>query len=359
MKSIKSKAVCILHRGENFGAHSGMSPLAEALGAKELVYQESWRRLQKHSWTLGQLLRRWGNWYYGSEWNALIPFWNEWRWARKIKENEERILHFLWGEFATPRYASWFRRKGYRLIGTFHCSARRQPHVLGRYHLCSSFDWITTMSSTQNAYLVKAGCSEERITTIPHGVDTVFFRPDLTRRWDPRAKAPLRVLLVGSTERDHECMSKIAHALPSDSIRVRVLTHPTYHEYYRNAACVELLSPVGDEALLQEYQQADLLLQPLLDCTANNAILEAMACGTPIMVNQVGGISEYVDSACNYILPHKDVDQWVSLLVEWSCHREQVWGRRPLVRSWAERFSWQAVASQYQRIYDKLLAEDF
>jgi glycosyltransferase involved in cell wall biosynthesis len=34
---------------------------------------------------------------------------------------------------------------------------------------------------------------------------------------------------------------------------------------------------------------------PLVDCTANNAILEMMACGKAIACSNVGGISDYVD----------------------------------------------------------------
>jgi glycosyltransferase involved in cell wall biosynthesis len=36
---------------------------------------------------------------------------------------------------------------------------------------------------------------------------------------------------------------------------------------------------------------------PLVDCTANNAILEMMACGKAITCSNVGGISDYVDEA--------------------------------------------------------------
>jgi len=60
---------------------SGMMPLTAALDVDEIRYVLWWHALQKVSWRLGDGLRRWGIRHYGSEWNGLVPIWDE---RRKI-----------------------------------------------------------------------------------------------------------------------------------------------------------------------------------------------------------------------------------------------------------------------------------
>ena len=57
------------HHPELFASRSGMFPLADALNAKKVYYPIAWECLQKKSWKAGDLLQRWGNKYFGTEWN--------------------------------------------------------------------------------------------------------------------------------------------------------------------------------------------------------------------------------------------------------------------------------------------------
>jgi glycosyltransferase involved in cell wall biosynthesis len=326
------------------------------LSADYIGYQITWEKLQEKSWTLGYLLRRLGQWYYGSEWNAFVPVLDEWRISRQIRSlSGHHIIHFLWAEFATPRQPGLFRKKGARLVGTFHCSTRRMRSVLGRYNLFHVFDQLTIVSESQRACLNEFGVVDSRIQYTPLGVDTDWFHPAADRRND--VSAPLRAIMVGRTERDHGFLAEILRKIPAKQFTMHIATAPEYFAYYDGLAHVRLLPFISDAELLHMYQHADLLIMPMLDCTANDAMLESMACGTPVMTNPVGGVPEYVSRDCNYVLEHKSATEWTDCIMDLVQNRTQLFTLREKVRAWAERFRWERVARYYIHTYNAAFSQ--
>lgn len=343
----------IFHQPSGFSDRSSLLPLVEAVSTHPIRYGVAWEKLQARSWTLGHLLRRMGNRYYGSEWNVWVPWLDEWRCSQGIADHG-CIVHFFWGEFARPVRCSLFRKNGNILIGTFHCSARRLPSVLAAGRDFREFDWITLMSKTQLDFFLARGFPKDRLCVILHGVDTQFFHPEpSTVRGEEKT---LRCLLLGSTERDHVFAADVFSKLHPAQATLHVRTHAEYHKFYKGLETVQLLPPLDAQGLLQAYQQADLLFMPLLDCTANNAFLESMACGTPVMTNRVGGVSEYVDPICNFVTNGKNVEEWVSLLTTLAHNRLELARRRVAVRAWAERFGWVTLAPRYLAFYEQVMS---
>ena len=115
---------------QSFSWNSGMFPLVRSLDARTLEFAPVWERLQAKSWTVGNALRQWGIRRTGSHWNALVPGWDEARFLRALpRRTEPYPVHFIWGEFAAPRRAYRYRRKGARVVVSVHCSARRWDSV--------------------------------------------------------------------------------------------------------------------------------------------------------------------------------------------------------------------------------------
>ena len=86
-------------------------------------------------------------------------------------------------------------------------------------------------------------------------------------------------------------------------------------------------------------------------------ILESMACGTPVMINRVGGIPEYVDPACNFTMSNdRNADEWVEKLLWLEQNRDATERLRPATRAWAEKFDWKLIAEEYRAMYRDLLA---
>jgi glycosyltransferase involved in cell wall biosynthesis len=52
--------------------------------------------------------------------------------------------------------------------------------------------------------------------------------------------------------------------------------------------------------LLSLYNDSRLLFLPLIDATANNSLLEAAACGVPIITSNLPSVKEYTDDSFVY-----------------------------------------------------------
>ena len=340
----------VVHHPPGFARRSGFAQLLEVSQARLLDYQITWERLQKRSWTLGHRLYQWGVRHYGSEWNALVPYWDELRLSRGVRESRGAVVHFLFADFASPRHAGWFRRAGNRVVGTFHCSLRRLPKVLGRFTCWPSFDALSVTSRTMLPFFQEQGFRADQLHVVRLGVDADHFRPD--PGWTPPPGGPLRAILIGKTERDHEFVAEVLRRCRPGTVELKVCTHPSYHPVYRDVPGAVVLPYVPDEELLRLNQQAELMIMPFLDCTSNDALLEAMACGTPVLTNRIGGIPEYVDEACNHVLEtDRTAADWADYLHALHAGRERLWAARPAVRAWAETFSWPRVLADYHALY--------
>ncbi len=341
---------CYLFHHPSLSGRSGMAPLVEALGAEPVYYNVAWELLQSRSWRLGQLVRTWGQRWSGSEWFAPWPIWDEWRLIRKLPKNAPSIAHYVFADFTPPMYTRAAQKRGARVVATFHVSARRAPQVLAGVRRLDQLDAVTLVSASQREWFLNRGVAEDRLHVLLHGVDSVYFSPAVQSSRESR----LRLLLVGKTERDHRFAASVMNRLPKGVAQLRALTSREQQAEYLHAQNVHVLPRMDDSALLNEYQQADLLFMPMLDCTANNAVLESMACGTPVMVNRVGGIPEYVNPSCNVVMDEKRVDAWVEKLIELSRSRDALESKRSAVRTWAEGFAWPLVARQYLDLFERL-----
>lgn len=342
------KVYGIISRPEGFSEHSGLWPAVRAAGMVLVEFGERWRQWQAKSWTAGEWLRRWGNRYYGSAWNSLTPYWDERAILNALPNGEPHVVHWLWGEFASPKRLEVYRKRGGRVVVSVHCSARRWERVWLRPDGYAGADMVVLTSESQREF-VEREVPRERVRRILHGVVSDYFTPG-ERREEGRKR--LRLFLFGNTERDHFFAAAVAKRLPQNRFEWRIRTVAPEKNLYDGISCVKLLPRLSDEEVREEYRQADLLCMPMLDSAANNVFLESMSCGTPVMTNRVGGVPEYVAEECNVVLPlDAHPDDWVDCLLELERNRANLDAKRLPARQWAEQFDWSIIAEEYRAMY--------
>ena len=130
-------------------------------------------------------------------------------------------------------------------------------------------------------------------------------------------------------------------------------------ELLREAGCAGLAWLPGERADVADVMRGlSCFVLPSLAEGISNTILEAMACGLPVLASAVGGNVELVvDQVTGLLVATDDVEALAAALVR--LYRDQDMGRC-MGRSGREevdrKYSLQAMVAAYQRVYDTQLA---
>jgi phosphatidyl-myo-inositol alpha-mannosyltransferase len=104
------------------------------------------------------------------------------------------------------------------------------------------------------------------------------------------------------------------------------------------------------------YGAADLYLCPSTKASFGVTLLEAMACGTPLVVSDIAGFRELIDGGTEAILaPCRDPAAWARVVVALMSDpaRRDAMAAAGLAK--AARFAWPRVAEQILAVYERVL----
>ena len=262
------------------------------------------------------------------------------------------IVHALYGDWAMDILLRRTRFLRSQLVATFHLPAQDVAERFERKQkeaLRALRGAVSLSSADLPAYTDWLG--RDRVTFIPHGIDTDVFRPT---SFSPRK--PARFLFVGMMLRDFETAHRVMDRCRADCVQAEfiVVIPESGRSFFTGCTNAKIVSQISESELIALYRECDALLLPLLNSTANNAILEAMACGLPVISTRIGGVSDYVNESCGWLLPLKAVDaayECVRCIVR---HREIAVEKRGAARFRAELFSWKRIAAMMRDAYRRL-----
>ncbi len=205
--------------------------------------------------------------------------------------------------------------------------------------------------------------SDDRIVCIPHGVNPIFRQTEATSEFAERYQiAKPFILSVGVLEprKNHLILLEVIRALHLRGHRLELVIigrpgwrwkNPLTMAKYRDLRpWVKVLTDVPDTSLVEFYNRAELFIYPSFYEGFGLPILEAMACGTPVIASNVSSMPEVGGPAALFADPtdpREFVSQALRLLEEKDLRRRVVdAGLRH-----ARQFTWAATARATLEMY--------
>jgi glycosyltransferase involved in cell wall biosynthesis len=236
-----------------------------------------------------------------------------------------------------------------------------RPFVRWLWH---DTDALVAVSNGLRSY-AKETAPDLPIQVIPNAIDLSAFTPPLQRK----TEGPVRLLYVGrfntfkSVETLITAVGRLSH-MEVGEFELDLVgegeQRPVLERMVSDlglARRIHFVGWVARDCIADHYRRADIFVTATTWEGMPNTVLEAMACGLPIVGTQASGLRDLVrDDVNGYLVPIKDPDalaEALARLVDNGYERRRM-GREG--RKLAEReFAWEYIAEQYTRVYEQVL----
>ncbi len=232
-------------------------------------------------------------------------------------------------------------------------------------HLVSPSRWLAGCAGGSRLF------ASAPLETIRHGVDLSVFRPQPGAREELGIALDKLVVLFGAEDavkNPYKGFDLLLAALPAlagedwgERVEVWVFGSQEPQPPPPSPLKLRFLGPIADpQALARLYAAADLLAAPSREEALGLTAMEALACGTPVVAFEVGGIPDMVQDGVNGLLVSAEdsraLGQALARILADAELREQM-GQRARQRAEAG-FAVEKQAAGYIGLYEKILARD-
>ena len=207
-----------------------------------------------------------------------------------------------------------------------------------------------------------------RIEHIPNGIDADLYRPQdrLAARDHLGLPRDESLILFGAASVQSDSNKGFQHLLPAiDRIASRLgrgalvtFGNVAEHELPRFPIPVRHLGAIQGEAdLVALYATADVFVAPSLQDNLPNTVMEALACGTPCVAFDIGGMPDMIEHGRNGYLAQPFQTDDLAAGIAWVLEDPERWRKlSERARHKVEQeFTLSLQAQRYRTLYEELL----
>lgn len=270
--------------------------------------------------------------------------------AKRMMQEKNGIAHYLNGERDIRLCTIIKSLNNWKLTATFH----KPPEIISKdiedFKYLKRLDSAIAVASNQLDFLEKK-VGINNIQFIPHGVDTDFYYPNKMLR------EPYCCIFVGQHMRDfktlNSCIPIIGKKYPFFKLKVVLLSN--YANHISKSKHIEFYHGITDEHLLELYHRSNLLLLPLTNVTACNSVLEALACGLPVVTTNLEGNRNYLNESCSMLLNPNDYNSMAEAVISLLENDQFNDTISTNARNQSLNYSWTKIANYTSDFFQKII----
>jgi len=179
------------------------------------------------------------------------------------------------------------------------------------------------------------------------GLMTVIEALELLKKMDLPLYNQLKLIVVGGGRKIEDFPGNKEFMRIKEFIKEKNLT-----------AKVEFLGSKKQSHLHKYYSAAEALVMPSLYESFGLVPVEAMACGTPVLVSRIGEMRRIVQEGKNgFSFPPNNPSSLARYLEHFFSNKESLWNREKIRQNVTKSFSWEKTAEETYSIFRKLRRE--
>lgn len=271
-----------------------------------------------------------------------------------FKDGDKRFvwtIHDMYPITGLNHYNTGFNSKQYQKL-----IEKRKEQIITNYkksviHPTAPSRWLTEQINS-------SGVFNTRAINIPNCVDTKVFFPK-----DAIDKSSKHCILfvsenINDDRKGFKLLIQALNLLPNpENYCLYILGKGEVSNI--NIDKVELGFVTDQEKLAQIYSDVDLFVIPSIEDNLPNTVVESLACGTPVVGFNIGGIPDMIDHMNNGYLVEEITSKELKNGIEWVLKNNTSGELSENARQKAiTEFSQDKTANAYKNLYEKIVANN-
>ncbi|MEM2970108.1 MAG: glycosyltransferase family 4 protein [Candidatus Bathyarchaeia archaeon] len=277
------------------------------------------------------------------------------------------ILHFHEFELSFPFFSLLIKKPKLLHLHGINFNFLKRHHI-SRLLLKHVAQMYISISRQMTRELIALGLQDSRISYVPNGIDTNFFKP-------AKPKEENLLLYVGRISELkglHILIKTLKHL--KENVHLVIIGPPDWDiTYYQNLLYsiekenskgrhkIDYLGAMEQSEIVKWYQKASLLVLPSYAEGFPVTILEALSCETPVIATPVGGVPEIIENNKTGLLvppgDHKLLAEALTYLLENETIRFRMAseGRKMIRERYSIETACKKLLATYNQIKDALI----